>query len=73
MSRLRLMDKVLEAETVERKLASTVVEELTEILENADGPDPAMDLEPDGAYWHYSVPMAGVRYYGFPQRPSSEK
>jgi len=64
MSRLRLLDKVLEEEAVEQELASTVVDGLTEILENGERPEPATD--PDGAYWYYSVPQAGVRYYGFP-------
>ena len=71
MSRLRLLDKSAEEETVEPQLASTVVEELTDVLEKADRPGPTTG--PEGVYWHYSVPMAGVRYYGFPEPRSTRK
>ena len=71
MSRFNLLDNIVEEEPVEPELASTVVGELTDILEKAEQPEPATD--PDGAYWYYSVPLAGVRYYGMPQRSSPEK
>ena len=70
MSRLSLLDKIIEDETVETELASTVVGELTDILDQAERPEPAKDLDLD--YWYYSVPLAGVRYYSFPQRSSPE-
>ena len=71
MSQLRLLDNPVEEENVEAELASTVVGELTDILEQAERARAATG--PDEAYWHYSVPLAGVRYYGFPERPSPGK
>ena len=69
MSQLHLLGKKVAKETVEPELASTVVDQLTDILDKTERSKPATD--PDGAYWHYSVPMAGVRYYGFPEQHSS--
>ena len=67
MSQLRLLDKTVEEDKVEAELASTVVSELTDILEHAERP------ATDGDYWHYSIPLAGVRYYGFPELSSPER
>ena len=68
MAPLHLLEKGLQENTVEPELAPTVVEELEDILEKS-GPS----ADPDGVYWHYSVPAAGVRYYGFPQALSSQR
>ena len=70
MSRSILVGKIVEDETVGSELASTVVAELTDILDQAERPEPSKDLEID--YWYYSVPLAGVRYYGFPEHSSAE-
>lgn len=70
MTPLHLIDKSLEGNTVEPELAPGVVEELNRILEKSE---PTADTDED--YWYYSVPVAGVRYYGFPtsdQGPGQE-
>ena len=67
MAPLYLIDKGLEGNTVKPDLAPGVVEELNRILEKS-GPT----ADTDGDYWYYSVPVAGVRYYGFPQ-PTSDQ
>ena len=71
MSGLRLIEPIVEKGTVEPRAGPNGSGELTDILEKADMPEPTPEL--DRAYWYYSVPLAGVRYYGFQQRSSPEK
>ena len=63
MAPLHLLDKASEENTVEPELAPELVEELTDILERS-GPKNS-----GRAYMYYSMPAAGVRYYGFDQLP----
>ena len=50
------------------ELAPVLVGQLNEILEKAERTESVKDS--GKAYWHYSVPMAGVRYYGFQAGPN---
>lgn len=55
-----------QAQVIERTpedLNSTAVEQVTEILEEAERP--ARAGKPKPAHWFYQVPCAGVRYYTY--------
>ena len=48
---------------VDDELTPELMEQLIEILEQSE---PAESTEErDNTYWNYSIPAAGVRYYGF--------
>ena len=68
MSRLPLLDQEQEKKSAESPLASTVVGELTDILEKSERQAPAADH--GVPHWYYTAPMPGVRCYGFPPRSS---
>ena len=68
MASANILDKAREEETVGQGLAPAVMGEITDILEQGEPGRPAKD--PDRAYLFYSVPLAGVRYYGYEGRPA---
>ena len=57
------------AQSASVELDSNLMGQLNEILENADSAESTKHQ--DTSYWHYSVPMAGVRYYS-DEAPSSQ-
>ena len=71
MAPLKVLERVAEGEAVGEELAATVLGELPDILGKMEPPKPAKD--PEREYWYYSVPAAGVRYYGSVGRPSPGK
>jgi len=60
MAMLGLQEKVKELEISLVRLDGTVVQDVVEAAER--GSDPG---HPESAYWFYSMPFAGVRYYHY--------
>lgn len=59
----QLQEKVQVVENPSRKLNATAVQQVADILEEAEKVEEAQGPKTD--YWYYSVPSAGVRYYSF--------
>jgi hypothetical protein len=68
MATSSVLDKVHEADILSEGRASAAPEELASFLEEAAPPPP--DNHQKAAVWVYSVPLAGVRYYGCEGHPS---
>ena len=68
MASNNLLHEIDDPSPVVDELAPKVVEQLKDILEEAERVGSTEDS--GKAFWQYSVPMAGVRYYGFQEGPN---
>ena len=68
MGTLQVLDKARKADMFSEGRASAAPEEVANFLERAEAPSPG---SPQGAaVWFYSVPLPGVRYFGYEGHPS---
>lgn len=63
MATVELKEQAQVVERTPEDLNPTAVQQVTEILVEAEEPAPAG--EPKPAHWFYQVPCAGVRYYTY--------
>jgi hypothetical protein len=62
MGTLKVLDKTQEADILPEGRPPAAPEEIANFLEEAGPPPPG--THQGATFWFYSVPLAGVRYYG---------
>ena len=68
MGPMAVTERVEELEITEAGLDPSLIDELADIVEEAESA--AKWTENEVAPWFYFVPCAGVRYYAYRERPS---
>ena len=63
MVSVELKEKVQVVESPSNELNATAVQQVADILEEAEKVEEVK--EPKANYWYYSMPFAGVRYYSY--------
>ena len=62
MTQKHELDEISEQDALAEPLTQKVIGQLEDILGEEESAGATADQ--DRGYWYYSVPMAGVRYYG---------
>ena len=63
MTQKHELDEIGEPDSLAEPLTQKVIGQLEDILEREESAGAIEDQ--DRGYWYYSVPLAGVRYYGY--------
>ena len=67
MAQTKMAPKSRREQTARIDIPRSLLGQLSDILENADGTEATKDQ--GKSYWSYSVPMAGVRFYSYQEPP----